>query len=196
MLTSNEISSIVIDTLREQAREQNIAVLSLYCDYRARMDQSAVNMIGGLLRQLTLGSTRIPGEIQNAFEESKNGGGQGLRLSEMLKLFVKVINPIERVYICVDAVDELPPRDRLEFLRALRQIIQEAPNTRLFLTGRPYIREELDKHLTKGAHIIHIVADQGDIARYLSQTMGEDDYRDSGLMTESLKHCWKCCSAY
>jgi len=188
MLTSNEISSIVIDTLREQAREQNIAVLSLYCDYRARMDQSAVNMIGGLLRQVTLGPTRIPGEIQNAFEESKNRGGQGLRLPEMLKLFVKVIAPIERVYICVDAVDELPPRDRLEFLRTLRQIIQEAPNTRLFLTGRPYICEELDKHLTKGAHIIHIVADQGDIARYLNQMMGEDDHRDSGLMTESLKH--------
>ena len=55
MLTCNEISSLVIDTLREQASGQNISVLSLYCDHQARKDQSAVNMIGGLLRQVTLG---------------------------------------------------------------------------------------------------------------------------------------------
>jgi len=75
MLTSNEISSLVIDTLRQRTRGQNIAVLSLYCDYQERKSQSAVNMIGGLLKQLTLGKMGIPGEIQNAFEESKQEGG-------------------------------------------------------------------------------------------------------------------------
>ncbi|CUS14176.1 unnamed protein product, partial [Tuber aestivum] len=156
------ISSLVIDTLREKARGQNIAVLPLYCDYQARKDQLAVNLIGGLLKQVALGATRIPGEIQSAFEESQQEGGQSLRLPDMVKLFVKVIRPIERVYICVDAVDELLPGDRSGFLRALQKIIQDAPNTRLFITGRPYIRGELDKHLAKGAHVIHIVADRGD----------------------------------
>ena len=188
MLTSNEISSLVIDTLRQRARGQNIAVLSLYCDYQERKSQSAVNMIGGLLKQVSLRGMRIPGEIQSAFEESKQGGGQFLRLPDMLGLFVKVISTIKRVYICVDAVDELPPEDRSKFLRALRQIIQDSPNTRLFLTGRPYIRGELEKHLMNGAHIIHIVADQGDIARYLSQKMDEDDDQDPELMTQNLKN--------
>ena len=188
MLTSNEISSLVIDTLRQHARGQNIAVLSLYCDYQERKSQSAVNMIGGLLKQVSLRGMRIPGEIQSAFEESKQGGGQVLRLPDMLELFVKVISCIKRVYICVDAVDELPPEDRSKFLRALRQIIRDAPNSRLFLTGRPYIRGELEKHLMNEAHIIHIVADQGDIARYLSQKMDEDDDRDPELMTQDLKN--------
>jgi len=188
MLTCNEISSLVIDTLREQASGQNIAVLYLYCDYQARKDQSAVNMIGGLLRQVTLGANTIPGEIKNSFEEARKRGGQGLRLPDTLKLFVQVISSIERVYICVDAVDELLAHDRSEFLRALRQIIQDAPNTRLFLTGRPYIRGELKKHLTKGAYVIHIVADQRDITRYISQKMDEDDDRDPELMTENLKN--------
>jgi len=106
----------------------------------------------------------------------------------MLGLFVKVISSIKRVYICVDALDESPPEDRSKFLRALRQIIQDSPNTRLFITGRPYIRGELEKHLMNGAHIIHIVADQGDIARYLSQKMDEDDDRDPELMTQDLKN--------
>ena len=186
ILTRNKTSSLVIDTLYEQARGQNIAVLSLYCDYQAQKDQSAVNMIGSLIKQVAMGATEIPGEIKSAFEGRGQRGGKCLRLPDMLKLFLNVISSTERVYICVDAVDELLPQDRPEFLHTLRQIIQEASNTRLFLTGRPYIRGELDRHLTRGIYTIRIVADQGDIARYLSQKM--DDDRDPDLMTENLRN--------
>ena len=145
-------------------------------------------MIGGLLKQIAIGAIGGPDEIKSTFKESKQGGGQSLRLSEMLKLFAKAISSIELVYICVDAIDELLPHDRSEFLRALRQIIQDAPNVRLFLTGRPYVCGELDKHLTKGGYTICIVADQGDITRYLSRKMDDDDGRDPDLMTENLKN--------
>lgn len=188
MLTSNKISSLVIDTLCAQAQGQNLAVLFLYCDYQAQKDQSAVNMIGSLLRQLVLGEIGITGEIRRAFEESRWSGGKGLRLPDMMKLFVKTINSIGRVYVCVDAVDELQPQDRSEFLRALRQIIQDAPNTRLFLTVRSYIRRELDKYLTSGAYVINIVADKGDIAGYLSRKMDDDEARDPDLMTDDLRN--------
>jgi len=188
MLTRNYNSSLVIDTLCDQAYGHNIAVLSLYCDYQAQKDQSAVNMIGGLLRQVALGPAGIVGEIQNAFDRSRQGGGKGLRLQEMLGLFVNIVGSLERVYICVDAMDELVPEHRSEFLRALRQITREAPNTRLFLTGRPHIRGELDNHLTKGVYTIHIVPDQGDIARYLSRKMDDAGARDPDLMTEDLKN--------
>ena len=182
MLTSNKISSLVIDTLRDRDAGQNIAVLGLYCDYQGQKDQSAVNMIGGLLRQVVWGAA----EIRSAFNESKRRGGQSLRMQDMLKLFVKVISSMDRVYICVDAVDELPPESRSEFLRGVRQIIQDAPRARLFLTARPCISAELDRHLTKGAHIIHIMADQGDITRYLNYKMDND--QDSDLMAIDLRH--------
>ena len=123
MLTGNKISSLVIDTLYEQACGQNIAVLSLYCDYQAQKDQSAVKMIGSLLRQVALRARGIPGEIRDAFKGAGQSGDKGLRLPDMLKLFLNVISSSERVHICVDAVDELQPQDRSEFLRALRQII-------------------------------------------------------------------------
>ena len=184
MLTSNKISSLVIDTLREQTRRQNIAVLALYCDYQAQKDQSAVNMIGCLLRQVALGRPKIPDEIKSAFDESRSEGGQGLRLTDMVKLFVKIIGSIKLVYLCVDAVLQ---QHRSEFLRALRQVVQDAPNVRLFLTGRPYIRGELYKHLAKGAYIIHILANQEDIIRYLSQKIDHDDDQDPDLMTEDLR---------
>ena len=186
MLTRGGISSLVIDTLLEQTRGQNTAVLSLYCDYQAQKDQSAINIIGGLLRQLTLGTPRIPREIKRSFEESKRGGCQGLRLPDMVKLFVRAISSIDLVYLCVDAVDEVLPQHRPDFFRALRQIIQDSSNIRLFLTGRPYIGGEVDKHLTNEASIIQIVANQGDITRYLNQRINDD--QDPDLMTEYLRN--------
>ena len=188
MLTNNKISSLVIDTLRMQARGQNTAVILLYCDYQAQKDQSAVNMIGSLVRQTALQAPRIPNEIQIAFDESKREGGNGLQLPDMVKLFVKVAGYMKVVYLCVDAVDEVLPQHRLEFLRALKQILQDAPNMRLFLTGRPYVRAEVDKHLTEEAYAIQIVADQRDIVHYLTRKMDDNDDQDPGLMTEDLKN--------
>ena len=185
MLTSNKISSLVIDTLRKQTRGQNIGVMFLYCDYQMQKDQTAVNMIGSLVRQAALRAPVIPSEIKSAFDESKSEGGDGLQLPDMMKLLVKVAGHTEVVYLCVDAVDEVLPKHRFEFLHALRRILQDAPNVRLFLTGRPYICSEIDKHLTKKACAIHILADQQDITLYLSQKMDNDE--DPGLMTEDLK---------
>ena len=188
MLIRNKISSLVIDNLCEQACGENVAVLSLYCDYQTQKDQSAVNIIGSLLSQVALGAGQIPSAIKRAFE-LKQRGHQAIRLPEMLKLFVKTVSLTKRVYICFDAMDELLPENRSELLRSLRQIVREAPNVRLFLTGRPHIRGELDKYLTKGAYIIHIVVDQGDIVRYVSRRMEDDD--DDGnpdLMPDDLRN--------
>jgi len=187
MLTSDKISSLVIDTLRKQTRGQNVAVVFLYCDYQTQKDQSAVDMIGSLVRQIALRAPTIPNEIKSAFDESKQEGGQGLRLPDMVKLFVEVICSIELVYLCVDAVDEVLRHHRSEILGALRQIIQDAPNVRLFLTGRQYIRGELDNHLTKGFNTIQVVADREDITKYLSQKIDDDRYQDPNLMTHDLK---------
>jgi len=111
-------------------------------------------------------------------------------MPEMLGLFVKTIGSLKRVYICIDSMDELAPEHRSGLLHALRQIIRKAPNTRLFLTGRPHIRGELDNHLTKGAYTytIRIVPDQGDIARYIAQKIDDAGARDPDLMTEGLKN--------
>ena len=143
-------------------------------------------MIGGLVRQLALRAPRAPNEVKRSFEESKRGGCQGLRLPDMVKLFVRAIRSINLVYLCVDAVDEVLPQYRPEFFRTLRQIIHDAANVRLFLTGRPYIGGEVDKHLTKEVCTIQIVADQRDITMYLSQKM--DDDQDPDLMTEYLRN--------
>ena len=45
MLTSHDISSLVVDRLCDQAKGQNIAVTCLYFDFAARKEQSVTNML-------------------------------------------------------------------------------------------------------------------------------------------------------
>ena len=49
-----------------QARGQNIVVSCFYFDYAARREQSAINMLGSLLKQMISGIERIPREISRA----------------------------------------------------------------------------------------------------------------------------------
>jgi len=65
-----------------------------------------------------LRASRIPGEVESAFDEPKQEDGDSMQFPDMVKLFVKVIGYIEGEYLCVDAVEEVPPQHRLEFLRA------------------------------------------------------------------------------
>ncbi|RPA98307.1 ankyrin [Choiromyces venosus 120613-1] len=52
------------------------------------------------------------------------------------------------VVICVDGLDESLPDNRTGLLKALREIIRELPNVRLFLTARPFILDEIKRYFT------------------------------------------------
>jgi len=171
MLTNKQISSLIIDTLCEQARQNAIAVLFFYCDSRMQKDQSVPNIIGCLLRQFAIGAVGIPQAIRSAFEESGQGYRRRLQLPKMVKLFIKTIMAVERAYIIIDAVDELPSEDRSQLLGALGQISREASNTRLCLTGRRHICNEIEKHFTDGAYSINLETNRGDIAKHINKEM-------------------------
>jgi len=60
---------------------------------------------------------------------------------------------MKRSYICIDALDEFPREYRQGLFKSLIQVTQESPGTRLFLTGREHIREEIGRFFTRGAEI-------------------------------------------
>jgi len=142
-------------------------------------------MIGALLKQAVAGQAQTPSEIKYHFKESRKLGGQGLHLADMVNLLIKASRSFDRVFICIDAVDELLAKDRPHFIRALRHIIDGAPNIRLLLTSRPHVRVELNKHLACRAYIIQVEADQGDITRYVQLKIDDDPC--PGLMSEDLR---------
>ena len=128
----------MIDRLFDQAMNEDIAVAYLYCDYLSQQDQTTTNIMGVALKQL-LGKVGIPKEIRRKFKEGKKvAGGRRLLLPDLVCRLKIAIASLPQVFICIDALDEILPKNLPELLTSLRDVILECPKTRIFLTGRPH----------------------------------------------------------
>jgi len=87
MLTSRDVSSLVIDSLCDRARGQNVAVACFYFDFAAQKEQSSTSTLGALIKQVVSGLEEVPGEIAEAYEDQKKViGGRGPQLSYIVEM--------------------------------------------------------------------------------------------------------------
>ena len=190
MLTSCDTSSLVIDALCDRAREEDVAVACIYFDFASRNEQTAASMLGALLRQIVSGLDQIPKEIAGGFANYKKTiGGLRLRLPEIVEM-LQDITSSRRTFICVDALDECGTEHRLEVLGSLRQVLQKSPGARIFLTGRPQIRHEVERYLAGTLEVISVTANKDDIITYLRARLEKDttpDAMDSSLEADIVK---------
>ena len=157
----------MIDRLCDQAREEDLAVAWLYCDYNSQKEQTIINMMGAILKRLV--GREIPEDIWEAFQE-----GRRPVLADMMRMLKTAIALLPQVFICVDALDEYLSKDLPELLESLRDIVQESPRTRIFLTGRPNAKRGVEKYFSK-AITIPISPNQDDIRNYLKVRLDRDD---------------------
>jgi len=178
-------SSLVIDRLCDEAAEGDHSVVCFYFDFAARNEQSPVNMLGSLLRQLVSGEAEIPEAITSDFRREKRViGGRGLQVSGILKLFQRVA-ATRRTFIYVDALDEYMPEHRTMVLESLGQILQGSQNTRLFMTGRPHVRSEVERRLDGAATFMYIRTTEDGILRFVREELRRDTIPSA--MNSSLK---------
>ena len=167
-------SSLVIDKLCDEAIEGDPTVACFYFDFAARNEQSPVNMLGSLLRQLVSGPGEVPEAIARDFRKEKMSiGGRGLQVSGVLNMF-QTITITRRVLICVDALDECVPEHRMVVLESLGQILQGSPSTRLFMTGRPHVRSEVERELGGAATFMFIRATEDGVLKFLREKLRKD----------------------
>ena len=174
----------MIDSLCDEAGGKDIAVVGLYCDFLAQQEQSATSMLGAILKQL-VSRGRIPEHIREAFQKAKKEfGGRGLRLPDLVEIMKKVVTSLPRVFICVDALDESTPKHRQELLESLREIVRVSGNTRIFLTGRPHVGDEIKKCFGEVVRI-PISPTRNDIRSYLEMRLRSDT--DPDVMDDELR---------
>ena len=167
-------SSLVIDGLCDGAVEGDSLVACFYFDFAARSEQSPVNMLGSLLRQLISGLGEIPAAMARDFRKEKMFiGGRGLQVSRILKM-VRTITATRRTFICVDALDECMPEHRMVVLESLGQILRGSPHTRIFMTGRPHVRSEVERGLGGAATFVLIRVTEDGILRFLREKLRKD----------------------
>ena len=170
----------MIDTLRNR-RPGDRAVTCLYCDSQTHKEQSTTHMLAAILKQVN----HIPQEIEAVLEKSRKQLDDGeFESAEILKHLISSLCTMQRSYICIDALDEFPREYRLELFKSLVRVTQESPGTRLFLTGRHHIREEIGRYFTRRAEI-RIEPTEEDIRNIL--TTGFCNDTEPQAMNEDLR---------
>jgi len=198
VLTSYDVSSLVIDRLCERARGRNIAVACFYFDFASQKDQSPASVLGALLKQAVNGMERVPEGIAQAYENQKKAiGGLRPQLTDIVKM-LQITSSEKPTFICIDALDECVPGNRVRLLDSLNQVLRESPGTRVFVTGRPQIGPEIRRRLAGKITTLSISPKRGDIIRFLHTRLDEDtdpDAMDSRLEAYILKGIPKDVSA-
>ena len=169
----------------------NVVVACIYCDFHEHKEQSATNALAALLKQVVAGVEPIPEEIKEAFDRAKRKvDGRTLRLPEIHKMLIKSVSSLRRGFICIDALDEFPTKHRPEFWGSLQHIVQECPKIRLFITGRPHIREEVKKYFPRYPDLSSVKPTEEDIREYITMRLRKDsesDAMDSELEADILR---------
>ena len=179
----------MIDDLCDGPRDEDIAIAMFYCDYRDQQEQTTTNIVGAILKQLVARS-RVLEDVRKAFQKEKTEfGGRGLLLPDMVQMLKQAVATLPRAFICIDALDECLPKNLLELLASLKDILEESPRTRIFFTGRPQIKGEIKRYFTTGV-VIPISPKTEDIKRYLEKRLEMDiecDAMSDGLRADILR---------
>jgi len=137
-----------------------------------------------MLKQL-VGRENIPEDIQKAFEDARNHfGGVRPPVPQLVDILKTAISQRQRVVICVDGLDESLAAHRDGLLRYLRDISQELPNVRLFLTGRQFISGEVKKHFPN-VDAISVSPTKEDTKTFLRMKLDRDPEPEA--MNEKLR---------
>jgi len=179
VLTSRGDSSLVVDRLCDRDSGQSTPVSCFYLDFAARGEQSATNVLGSLLKQTISGMERVPEEISSAFGRQKTTiGGRRPQLADIVKM-LQAITPSQPTFMCLDGLDECSGEQRARLLDSFNQILERSPCARIFATGRPYIREEVERRFAGRVTSVSVSPNRGDITRFLRVRLSEDETIDA-----------------
>jgi len=182
LLTAWDFSSLVIDHFYGSG--QDVTVAGLYCDYLDRKEQTTSNMLGAMLGQL-VGRGNIPEDVHKAFEDAKDHfGGVRPQVPELVNMLKAAIGQRQRVVICIDGLDESLAAHRTGLLKSLQSIAQESSSVRIFLTGRPFIRGEVERYFPS-TDTISVTPTKEDTEKFLRMKLDDDPEPDA--MDECLR---------
>ena len=92
-------------------------------------------------------------------------------MEDAVKMLNLILQQLSRSFICIDALDELEPANRRQLLENLKSV-PRIGITRVFLTGRPHIQDEVNTYFhTEESLEIQLIANLGDIREYINHKL-------------------------
>lgn len=157
------ITAIVIDYLQSKFRnDQSTGIAYIYCDFRRQDEQSAIQLLSSLVKQLAQGLASFPATVKKLYEHLKNS--RRPTMEEISAVLHSVAANYAKVFIVVDALDECQSGGvRTRLLREAFNL-QTKTDTNIFATSRN--NPEINKRF-EGGITLKVRATDEDVERYL-----------------------------
>lgn len=159
--------SIVIDYLGTMYQDdQSIGVVFIYCNFRRQYQQKPYDLLSCLLKQLAWQQNVLPKVLEGLYQKHNVMKTQ-LSYDEILGALQIVICEFQRVFIVVDALDEIqvPDAGRAKFLSNIFHL-QESTCLNLLATSR-FALEIEEQFGRKGSIFLEIKATDEDVKTYI-----------------------------
>ncbi|KAK6363380.1 hypothetical protein TWF730_000812 [Orbilia blumenaviensis] len=137
------LTSAVVDNLRTRfSGRSEIAIVYIYCHIGWKDEQDAQSLLASILKQLARGRYSLPRAVKELHERHSKERWTRPSIDEIVIALESVSKEYERVFIIVDALDELNCRQA--FLSLLFQLHAKC-DANIFATSRyiPGVTEEL-----------------------------------------------------
>jgi hypothetical protein len=126
--------------------EEKACAVCLYRDYQDDKNQTPVNMICVLLKQVIASlneSGLLPTDSDTVAALIKQlNKQQNIDLGEACRLLRETVKQLQKFYVCIDALDECNEKYRRELIQSLAKLSNECSRQtliRIFFTSRPHI---------------------------------------------------------
>lgn len=159
----------MVDYLQLNFKSDHVAIAWIYCDYKHSSEQTLVNLIGSLLKQLVQ-ERRISDDVKRLYEHHSKRSTRPTP-EEVGRLAKSEISSYSKAFILVDALDECPEESgtRQNLLKELQSL---PGNVNLMITSRdlPTIQQEF-----KGERRLDVSANREDVTRYIQGRISRED---------------------
>lgn len=169
--------SIVVDHVDSYLRNQRdtkpdkrVGLVYLYCRFQNEADQTVLQFIPAIIRQLATQDSSTVIRVKKFNEEHS---GKRVTLAEYTDLLSELLDLFSAVYLMVDALDEFSKseHERKLFVKELLSLSRKRTTLRIFITSRPDhdIANDIDKELR--SEKMDIEASNVDIHGYIERAI-------------------------
>ena len=158
------LASLVIDHLQQITGEEKVVTAYVFCDYKKQDEQTPVNLITSIAMQMLQHQASLPESVLEIYERHHQNGIR-LNIDRNLEMIALSITHWSRVYLIVDALDELGNADQvLQILIGILRRLQDVHQFNLMIISRYIPSLVSDFHQT---YCVDVQASSDVIRRYV-----------------------------
>ena len=147
-------------TISQYFQEKDVAITCIYCNYKEQAKQTVLELVASLLKQLVQDHPMISAQVKSLYDRHFVRGTHPAH-DEFTKALRAEIARYSKIFIVVDALDELAERDQGYLITELRSL---ANVVNLMVTSRPLPSIERFFQDTKR---VDILANERDVRTYI-----------------------------